>query len=347
MASPHVAGAAALMLQAFPTTQAKDMRGLLMNSATLRFYRNGAAITNFPDYVQRQGAGMVDIVASYDNKVKVTPNKLSLGESATFATRNKVLVLKNTGSATQSYTVYNVPALTIGGTTLAPQPSTAAATMTVNGQNAANGVKVTVPAGGEAELNVVVTPPAGAADKAQYGGTVYLESAGTSPDLVVPYSGFKGDYQSIQVLGNVTLNGTTYDFPALYDRKEGSFYPENEAATPAPDFTFVGNDLPVLLVQLSHQSRQLDMELLDANGTLIETLSSESYLGRTCTNNTALASDTCAAYTTYSWDGKLANGTNAANGTYKLRVRVLKALGDASNPADTETYTSQAFTVKR
>ncbi|KQR15659.1 S8 family serine peptidase [Deinococcus sp. Leaf326] len=363
MASPHVAGAAALMLQAFPTTQAKDMRGLLMNSATLRYYRNaaGTLFPGIPDYVQRQGAGMVDIVGAYNNKVKVTPNKLSLGESATFATRSKVLVLKNTGSAAQSYTVYNSPALTIGGTTLAPTPSTQTATMTVNGQSAdtAAGVKVTVPAGAEVELNVLVTPPAGATDKSQYGGTVYIENAGSGPDLVVPYSGFKGDYQSIQVLGNEIIGGQTYNFPALYDEREDTFYPEGAAVTTPPDYTFaryaadpaqpavLSTDQPSLLVQLSHQARRLDVDLLDGNGNLIETIRTQEYLGRNCSNDLSLQSDTCDVFGQYAWDGKLANGTNAADGSYKLRVRVLKALGDAANPADTETYTSQTFTVKR
>ncbi len=96
MASPHVAGAVALILQAYPKTQAKDMRGLLMNTASLRWYLNGSTlIEGLPDYVQRQGAGMVDIVAAYGNTVSATPSKLSLGESATFTTRNKVIVLKN------------------------------------------------------------------------------------------------------------------------------------------------------------------------------------------------------------------------------------------------------------
>ena len=359
MASPHVAGAAALMLQAYPNTQAKDMRGLLMNAATLRYYRSSGGITKFPDYVQRQGAGMLDIVGSYGNPVKVSPNKLSLGESATFATRSKVVVLKNTGSTRQVYAARNVPARTIGGTTLAPVPQDFSATMTVNGQSVdAASTEIVVPPFSEVELNVVVTPPAAAADKAQYGGVLSLSST-TGSDLVVPYSGFKGDYQSIQVLGNEIIGSQTYDFPALYDEREDEFYPEGAAVTTPPEFTFaryaadpakptvLSTDQPSLLVQVSHQARSLNVDLLDANGTLIETISRQEYLGRNCSNNVALESSTCDVYNQYSWDGKLANGSNAADGTYKLRVRVLKALGDASNPADTETYTSQAFTVKR
>ncbi|WP_291430339.1 S8 family serine peptidase [Deinococcus sp.] len=361
MASPHVAGAAALMLQAFPNTKAKDMRGLLMNSATLRWYRaaSGTLLTGLPDYVQRQGAGMVDIVGSYNSTVRATPNKLSLGESASFATRNKVVVLKNTWNRTETFTAYHSPALTVGGTTLAPSPSQTYATMTINGQDAdKTDVMVTVPASGETELNVVITPPAGAPDKSQYGGYIVLESS-SGQNMVIPYAGFKGDYQSIQALGNLTIGGKSYNFPALFDDKEDTFFEEGEVATAPIDYTFkdialdpakpteLTNDAPYVLAQLSHQVRKMTLELLDANGAVVDTLLKQEYLGRSCTNNVALISTTCDAFNTYAWDGKLSSGKAAANGTYQLRLKALKAQGDESVATDTEVYTTQKFTVAR
>ncbi|GGS42754.1 S8 family serine peptidase [Deinococcus knuensis] len=349
MASPHVAGAAALMLQAYPNTKAKDMRGLLMNSATLRWYRaaSGTLFTGYPDYVQRQGAGMVDIVGSYYSTVRAEPNKLSLGESATFATRNKVVVLKNTFSRNETFTAYHYPALTIGGTTLAPVALTDYATMTINGQDAdKTDVAVTVPANGETELNVVITPPAGAPDKAQYGGYIMLESK-SGQNMVIPYSGFKGDYQSIQVLGNLTVSGQSQDFPALFDDKEDTYYLEGEAATTPIDYTMADGDAPYILAQISHQARKLTLELLDGNGAVVDTLRKQEYLGRNCTNNLAQASDRCDAFNEYAWDGKLSSGSNAANGTYQLRIKVLKAQGNENVASDTEVYTTQKFNVAR
>lgn len=120
----------------------------MMNTASLRWYLNGSTLLEgLPDYVQRQGAGMVDIVAAYGNTVSATPSKLSLGESDTFATRNKVIVLKNTGPRREAYRAYNYAALTLAGTTLAPVPNQKYATMTVNGQSAdaEAGVEVVVP----------------------------------------------------------------------------------------------------------------------------------------------------------------------------------------------------------
>ncbi|MEF2279549.1 S8 family serine peptidase [Deinococcus sp. YIM 134068] len=350
MAAPHAAGIAALMLQAEPTIRAEDMRARLMNTASLRWYlNNGTLLEGVPNYVQRQGAGMVDVVEAYNNRVTAMPSKLSLGESETFGARSKVVVLKNRGTTAQVFEASHYPALTVSGTTLAPAPSQEVATMTINGQDAdAGAVQVTVPAGGEVELNVVVTPPAGATDKSQYGGYVYLEGANGS-HLEIPYSGFKGDYQSIQVLGNARIGITTYDFPALYENATGVIYPEGATLTELPTFTFQEIDgyldNPVVLAQLSHQSRRLTFELLDASGAVKDTLLVQNYVARNATN--AYTSADSDAFNFYEWDGKFSDGSAAPAGTYQLRVRVLKALGNESNPAHTETYTSQQFSVVR
>lgn len=361
MASPHVAGIAALLLEAYPKIQAKDMRTVLMNSASLRwFFNNGAPLQGVPDYAQRQGAGMVDVVNAYSNTVRATPSKLSLGESDTFATRSKVVVLKNTGAKREVYDVYHAPALTISGTTLAPTPSTKTATMTINGSNVDEAaLEVVVPPFSEVELNVTVTPPAGAADKSQYGGYIYLESR-TGSNLVVPYGGFKGDYQSLASFGNLILGGKSYPAPWLVDDAADTFYVKGQTLTTTPDYTFKNvevtfsdgskdtvMDAPYLLVNLAHQIRTMTFELLDGSGNVVDTLSKEDYLGRNCTNDFAKRTSTCSAYYPLSWDGKLSNGKEAPNGTYQLRLKALKPLGDESNPAHTEVYTSQKFDVKR
>lgn len=344
MAAPHAAGVAALMLQAYPNLKAKDMRARLMNTASLRKFRGASGVTSFNDYVQRQGAGMIDVIAAHNATVSATPSKLSLGESDTFATRSKVVVLKNSGATREVFAVKHAPALTVAGTTLAPAASTAAARMTVNGTDVDAGtLMIEVAPFSEVELNVTITPPATAPDKAQYGGYLSLQSK-TASSLVVPYSGFKGDYQSIEVLGRASIGGTSYDFPVLYDAKEDVFFEENEAVTTLPDFTMAADDQPSVLAQLSHQAQRITLELLDGNGNVIEQLGNYPYVGRNATN--VYVDSTSDAWDTFGWDGKLKNGA-APNGTYQLRLKVLKALGDESNPKHTETYTSQKFTVKR
>ena len=357
MAAPHVAGAAALLLQLKPSLQAKDMRGLLMNTSSIRPFLSGGTVTSFNDYVQQQGAGMINLpnaaVAVFGG-VSVTPSKLSLGESQTFGARSKVLVLHNDGPLTRSYKVTHIPALTLAGTTFAPKASTAAATVSVNGSNIDGEatLSITVAPFSSAELNVVVTPPAGAPDKSQYGGYIAFQSS-ASGNLQVPYSGFNGDYQSLQVLGDVAIGGALYDFPLFNDGGTDTQYEASEnptdvsfdfSKTTAADGSTVF-DAPSILVNLAIQSRRLTFDLLDGSGKLVTNLSTENYLPRNATN--VYASAASDAFFTLGWDGKLADGGNAPNGKYQLRIHILKALGDENTTADTETYASPVFAVAR
>ena len=52
----------------------------------------------------------------------------------------------------------------------------------------------------------------------------------------------------------------------------------------------------------------------------------------------------------YSWDGTTVAGNRThtvPDGQYVVKLSVLKALGDASNPADWETWTSPVITIHR
>ncbi|MFC6592240.1 S8 family serine peptidase [Deinococcus lacus] len=167
MAAPHVAGAAALLLQKYPNWTPDEMKARMMNTASTRWFLAGSKlIEGLPTYTQLQGAGMLDIVAAYNNKVTVTPPKLSLGASNVFAQRAKVVVLRNEGTEAQTYHLAHLPALTLTGTTAKPQPDDEHyATVSVNGSSievdaeGKGGIDISVPAGGELELNVLVTPP--------------------------------------------------------------------------------------------------------------------------------------------------------------------------------------------
>ncbi|WP_104991680.1 S8 family serine peptidase [Deinococcus sp. NW-56] len=357
MAAPHVAGVAALLLERYPRLGQIDgeARRLLQNTAKPSNYFLGSSVSSFVDYVQRQGAGVVNApaaLAALQSGVSVSPSKIALGESDGMPTRTKVLTIRNSGATAQTYQVTHVAALTLSGTTFAPAPSTAAATVTINGQASTT---VTVPAGGTAELNVTITAPGGAADRSQYGGYIRMTNTNASgTSLSVPYGGFKGDYQSIKVLGDISLPGyglgtTPRDFPAFYDAVEGMLYYENGVPTTKPVFTLgqIGTtlDIPRIWAHLAHQSRWIELDVLDAGGNRVDTVSRDEYVGRNATN--VYAGSTSNAYYTWSWDGTLANGNAAPNGDYRLRLRVLKALGDESNPNHIETYTSPVFGIQR
>jgi minor extracellular serine protease Vpr len=85
----------------------------------------------------------------------------------------------------------------------------------------------------------------------QYGGYIVFTPQGDGPVYRVPFAGFVGDYQGIQVL---TSGG--FGFPALGWSPDGmnfGFAGEGDV------FTLVGYDIPYVLVHLDHQSSRLQM----------------------------------------------------------------------------------------
>ena len=63
MSSPHVAGGAALVLEARPNTNRQCMKVLLQNSADPKNWSGNPGL-GFLDHTFRQGAGMLDIVGA-------------------------------------------------------------------------------------------------------------------------------------------------------------------------------------------------------------------------------------------------------------------------------------------
>ena len=80
MSSPHVAGGAALYLEAHPKTHAWDMRDLLQNSAVPKNWFGNPGL-GLLDSTYRQGAGMLRIDTAITATAHAKPGKLSLGES--------------------------------------------------------------------------------------------------------------------------------------------------------------------------------------------------------------------------------------------------------------------------
>jgi subtilisin family serine protease len=332
MSSPHVAGTVALYLQAHPGTPAEEIRGRLQNTAKPQLW-SGSPGTGLLDHVYRQGAGMVQIADAVLAPAYVTPGKLPLGESqAGPATRT--LTIHNTSAADITYTLSSVPAVSTGPNTFTLSFFTGFASVAFSAPS------VTVPAGGVATVDVTITANAGLPDHSLYSGYVVLTPA-SGQKLRVPYAGFKGDYQSIQVL---TSGGN--GFPWLAKLTGGSFFNQPGGAS----YTLQGDDFPFLIIHLDHQARKLNVEVRDAaTGQPVHPvfyyMEQDEYLPR----NSAATS-----FFSFVWDGTRlhSNGNKhkvkeVPNGNYVLVVKVLKALGDENNPADWETWTSPVITLAR
>jgi minor extracellular serine protease Vpr len=320
MASPHVAGAVALLLQAKPHTSSQAVRSILQNNAVPKPWW-GAPSLGFLDNVHRQGAGMLRIDRAILATTSVTPGKLALGESQAGPATRTLTIQNDTGSE-QTYTLGHSPALATGANTFTPSFFDAFATASFSSPS------VVVPAGGTGTVDVTITAPAGLPDHGLYGG--YITVTGATDTIRVPYSGFKGDYQSIQV-----LTPTASGLPLLSRTGAAS------GKVPPASSTFTMADaanMPKVLVHLDHQARRLRIEVQDTSGKSWHRALDLQYLSRNSTSTN---------FNAYTIDGTTIAGNKTytlPNGTYTLTLSVQKALG---GDADWETWTSPAFTIAR
>jgi minor extracellular serine protease Vpr len=347
MAAPHVAGLAALLLQAKDKRISPAMvRTLLMNTALPR------GLNVFPgaglEPTWRQGAGLAQIVDAISTPAWVTPSKLSLGEGSG---GDGQLTITNGGSTPVTYDLSEV-------TTIGTGPSTAAGAVYpfnfayAGGANTAtfSSASVTAPAGGSASVRVSIQ--AGAwRDKSLYGGYVVLTPRGGGVTLRVPYVGFMGDYQSLPVLTSASCG-----LPAVFQLRSGSSDPclgpgVSRLGAAGATFTLQGSDIPIVLFHLNHQVRRLNVQVYKADGSPVHPVfnyvTQQDFLGRNSTATSMFEFD---------WDGTRSqdngggNGDHrklVPNGRYVLKLSVLKALGDAGNSADWETFTTPPLTLAR
>jgi len=339
MAAPHIAGAAALYLQAHPGSSFSQVETALMNTAkpVNWFGLNNPAFLE-PTY--REGAGLVQIQNAIEATSSVTPSKISLGEGNG---GTQTLTIRNNGSTAVTYDLSNVNAVNTGPNTFALSFFAPTNTAVFSSPT------VSVPAGGSATVNVAITPDASLADRSLYDGFIKLTPRGAGQVLSVPYVGFKGDYQSIQILTDASCG-----LPAVFqlsatgsDSCLGSGI--QRIGPSGGTFTLQGSDIPILLFHFNHQVRTMYVQVENANGSFVHPVfnfaDKEQFLPRNSTST---------SFFEFDWDGTRGqdNGSSGKrkvlpNGTYKLKLSVLKPLGNANNASDWETFTSPPITLAR
>jgi minor extracellular serine protease Vpr len=341
MASPHVAGAVALLLQSlghhghsndfggddrgWRSNRDDDdhvnfaflIRDMLQNSADPAPWSGNPSL-GFLDNVNRQGAGMLDIYGAVTADSLVYPGKLSLGEGTGPVT--KWLWISNHSKKTVTYTFGSVSALANGARIFnTPTFLTANNTVTFSSPS------MTLRKGEIRPVRVTITPDPSLQDKSTYGGYITVDASNSEDGFSVPYAGFFGDYQSIRIITLAFLGDRNWD----------------DAST----FTMEGVSIPTMVWQAQLQARNVKLLVEDAAGNVLGRAYDIDYFARNSSNGVAFE---------LPWDGTYQPGltgsparVTAPDGQYRLELRALKPLGDPSNPADTESFQTDTFTIDR
>jgi minor extracellular serine protease Vpr len=330
MSSPHVAGAAALLMEAEPALPVEDYRDRLQNTAEPVAWSGNPGL-GFLEHTFRQGAGMLQIDDAITATTGVAPSKLTLREGTDAKT--ETLTVRNDGDAPVTYAVSHTGALSTAGSTFTPAVYAGFASFTGPSQ-------VSVPAGGSADVTVTITPPDAGLANHQYGGyVVFADGDGEAPTLRVPYGGFDGDYQSLALFGFISNvpGDVTPRLPRLGRVVDGALAPAGEGER----FAVRQGDLPVVAAFFGHHAQRVELIAHRQQGNQRHTVLVQEHHVRSAHPNHHFA---------FSWDGTVPASASdqtrpAPQGTYTLELRALKALGDPANPAHWETWTSPSFTI--
>ncbi|MDC3982921.1 S8 family serine peptidase [Polyangium jinanense] len=333
MASPHTAGSIALLIQATGETDFDAIRARLQNTAEPLLWGIDPS-TGILDSAHRQGAGLIRVDKAAVTTASVWPSRIALGE--TTGPTTQTITLKNDGNEPITYDVSHQPgASSVGtyGTPAALSKTDVPPTADFSAQS------VTVPANGTATVEVTITPNPNLADQGVYGGFIKFAQTGGTTTLRVPYIGFKGDYQSI-----VALVPTAQGFPWLSRQNNSTNPPTYNKQNAGAVFTMSGTtNVPNVTLHVEHQVTTIKVDIVEAAGLQKPwgTAYTYTYVGRNA--------DPTGTYS-FAWNGTTTIGKNVVtvpNGNYVMKMSVLKALGDANNPAHWETWTSPSFKVER
>lgn len=347
MAAPHVAGGSALVLERVDNEF--GLQGADRSKLAKKFLLNTAKPVGFgkaPVSPRRQGAGLMQLHAALSTPVTVTDSKTGEAKVALKEVKGNVVTFTLTAENYSDKAVtYNVSASAQtdspangGGVWVSAPNLTGGLDLgqiaTVNGK-AANTIEV--PAKGKTTFDVSVdVSDWDEALKSYFTNGYWLEGfvkltdpTDTNPALVVPYVGFKGDWNAAPILdtpawdpmsyygftGVLTrVSGSSYDYLGV-DQATGDLNPDLIAISPNGDGK---NDSATYILSLLRNAKEFNLNVLNADGEVVKEIASEQEVRKNYYDGGRgamyyLISD-------WSWDGTMHNGKRAPEGQYYLQV---------------------------
>ncbi|KAG0330361.1 hypothetical protein BGZ99_004731 [Dissophora globulifera] len=343
MATPYIAGSAALLLESEPTIDRKDVLGRLQSYAKPGLYKN----TLIPDSVARQGAGMVNIFDAVRGKAFVEPTHLGLND--TLHTKGTyTIALTNHYNSAETFSLTHVPAMSVLGYTPNGQPSDK---VNYNETTAeiifSGGRSVHLESGETRLLEIQFKQPTGLNVESHwiYSGYIRMEPTLNAdfPALQVPYAGMLGSYSTVDILD------LEEGFPVLLGpTKEGRLMPIiSRNGQALGSFPMTRNRIVTLALKISNPLRSLRVFVVDvARKSILGMAPVEgNYLGRT--------DSVKAKFFVMPWSGRVIDSYGEVfklpDGDYSLMVIAPKPFSTSSDPdgAKRESWVSPVIRIRQ
>lgn len=358
MSCPLVAGIYALVMTVRGTKDPRTLETVLSATANPTLFNDGTATYPVLAPAVQQGAGLVQAYEAAHAKTLLSVTSLSFNDSDHFVAEAN-FTLSNTGNASVLYRLSHVGAAT--GLTLPPGNTSifpAAFPNELYDDYATlvfvDGDSVTVPAGGEATVFVAVTPPAGldAARLPVYSGYVAINGSDGS-SLSLPYVGVAGSLKSATVLsteGTFLTSSLAVAAEAVAPGHAFLLPPPGHSNDTQYNSNSSRTDFPELLVSLALGSALVRVDVVPVSPS--SSAGCRESLGLTTVGDVFatpleyLPRNDPALPNVVKWDGRLASGAYAPEGSYKLVVRALKIFGDRAAAEDYELAETVEFGIR-
>ena len=205
---------------------------------------------------------------------------------------------------------------------------------TVNGEATSS---IEVPANGTKSFDVTVDVSDWDADlKSIFTNGYWLEGfvkltdpTDTNPELVVPYVGFKGDWNAAPILdtpawdpmsyygytGVVThVGGGSYNYLGT-DQATGDLNPDLIAISPNGDGA---NDSATYILSLIRNAKEFNLNVLNKDGKVVKEIKNEVEIPKNYFDGGS--GPDYYLFSDWTWDGTMHNGKRAPEGQYYLQV---------------------------
>jgi hypothetical protein len=356
MATPFVAGVVALMKQARPDLDPYTIRSILGTTGHPVTFNDGKTTYDYLAPVVQQGGGEVDAFAAVHTSTVIDVANLAFNDTAHFV-KEANFTITNRGSSEITYNFDYVNAATAytlpdDGST---QPQTFPPDLVTSGASVHFGSGSISVAAGKSEVVIVtlsLPKDLATARIPVYSGFITIK--GTNGDsLNVPYAGVASSLKDATVLDAST------GYPYITSTSDNTFVPLNASTVftiSIANTTINGTTdnstgllIPNLRIGLVMPSSLIRADLIPSNSTYGTYSNTTTILG---VKTLGAIAGTPSVYQprANAWSiafyGVLDDGKRVPAGTYSILVRALRIFGDATNPDDYDSASTEPFTIR-